>query len=67
MARSPAFSNAHRPWEGGSDPIGTYSHPVSIAQAPLVGNAAPDFTATAVFDQEFVDIKLSQYKVRDSV
>ncbi|GBF99374.1 hypothetical protein Rsub_12178 [Raphidocelis subcapitata] len=32
------------------------------AAAPLVGNAAPDFKATAVFDQEFVDVSLSQYK-----
>ena len=32
-------------------------------QAPLVGSQAPDFTATAVFDQEFVDVKLSQYRV----
>jgi len=32
-------------------------------QAPLVGGPAPDFTATAVFDQEFVETKLSQYKV----
>lgn len=30
--------------------------------APLVGSVAPDFNATAVFDQEFVDISLSQYK-----
>ena len=32
-------------------------------QAPLVGSPAPDFTATSVFDQEFVDTKLSDYKV----
>ncbi|KIZ05121.1 peroxiredoxin (alkyl hydroperoxidereductase subunit C) [Monoraphidium neglectum] len=32
------------------------------AAAPLVGNTAPDFKATAVLDQEFVDITLSQYK-----
>lgn len=35
-------------------------HPV---QAPLVGGQAPDFTATAVFDQEFVETQLSQYRV----
>ncbi|KAL3682021.1 hypothetical protein R1sor_000043 [Riccia sorocarpa] len=28
---------------------------------PLVGNVAPDFEAEAVFDQEFVKIKLSEY------
>lgn len=33
-------------------------------QAPLVGNVAPDFSATAVLDQEFVDMKLSQLRVR---
>jgi peroxiredoxin (alkyl hydroperoxide reductase subunit C) len=30
---------------------------------PLVGNEAPDFTAEAVYDQEFQTITLSQYKV----
>jgi peroxiredoxin (alkyl hydroperoxide reductase subunit C) len=35
---------------------------VCLAAAPLVGNQAPDFKATAVFDQEFVDCSLSQYK-----
>ncbi|BBM98219.1 peroxiredoxin 2/4 [Marchantia polymorpha subsp. ruderalis] len=30
-------------------------------EAPLVGNVAPDFEAEAVFDQEFVKIKLSEY------
>lgn len=30
---------------------------------PLVGNVAPEFSATAVFDQEFIDVKLSDYKV----
>ena len=37
---------------------------VADFEAPLVGSMAPDFNATAVFDQEFVDISLSQYKVR---
>lgn len=31
---------------------------------PLVGNKAPDFSAQAVFDQEFIDITLSQYRGR---
>nr|BAM62786.1 2-cys peroxiredoxin [Chlorella vulgaris] len=35
---------------------------VCNAAAPLVGGPAPDFTATAVFDQEFVDTTLSSYK-----
>eukprot|EP00887_Chlorella_sp_A99_P004572 scaffold4.g4572.t1 len=35
---------------------------ITQAAAPLVGSTAPDFSATAVFDQEFVDVKLSQYR-----
>lgn len=27
-----------------------------------VGQAAPDFTATAVYDQEFSEVKLSNYR-----
>lgn len=38
-------------------------HACPCLQAPLVGGPAPDFAATAVFDQEFVDTTLSQYKV----
>nr|QFQ66350.1 redoxin [Phanerochaete pseudomagnoliae] len=30
-------------------------------EAPLVGNKAPDFEAEAVFDQEFINVKLSEY------
>ncbi|PKI48257.1 hypothetical protein CRG98_031359 [Punica granatum] len=33
----------------------------SEASAPLVGNKAPDFEAEAVFDQEFIKVKLSEY------
>ena len=29
-----------------------------------MGSPAPDFTATSVFDMEFVETKLSAYKVR---
>jgi peroxiredoxin (alkyl hydroperoxide reductase subunit C) len=29
---------------------------------PLVGNPAPEFSAEAVFDQEFINVKLSQYR-----
>lgn len=39
-------------------------HPQSTV--PLVGNPAPGFTAQAVFDQEFMELSLSQYKVRPS-
>ncbi|KAM6547702.1 hypothetical protein CsatB_019378 [Cannabis sativa] len=31
------------------------------SELPLVGNVAPDFEAEAVFDQEFVKVKLSDY------
>ncbi|XP_021766570.1 2-Cys peroxiredoxin BAS1, chloroplastic [Chenopodium quinoa] len=32
------------------------------ADLPLVGNVAPDFEAEAVFDQEFINVKLSDYR-----
>ncbi|XP_028795518.1 2-Cys peroxiredoxin BAS1, chloroplastic isoform X2 [Neltuma alba] len=31
------------------------------SEVPLVGNKAPDFEAEAVFDQEFINVKLSDY------
>ncbi|XP_061963334.1 2-Cys peroxiredoxin BAS1, chloroplastic-like [Populus nigra] len=31
------------------------------SELPLVGNVAPDFEAEAVFDQEFMKVKLSEY------
>ncbi|KAK7244843.1 hypothetical protein RIF29_39671 [Crotalaria pallida] len=31
------------------------------SELPLVGNTAPDFEAEAVFDQEFINVKLSEY------
>ncbi|KAG6437185.1 hypothetical protein SASPL_102096 [Salvia splendens] len=34
---------------------------VRASELPLVGNVAPDFDAEAVFDQEFVRVKLSDY------
>ncbi|KAH0454009.1 hypothetical protein IEQ34_018333 [Dendrobium chrysotoxum] len=34
---------------------------ISEEKLPLVGNPAPDFEADAVFDQEFVQVKLSDY------
>mmetsp|Transcript_37585 Transcript_37585/g.63142 ORF Transcript_37585/g.63142 Transcript_37585/m.63142 type:complete len:309 (-) Transcript_37585:163-1089(-) len=33
----------------------------NAASVPLVGSQAPDFKATAVYDQEFVDVQLSSY------
>ncbi|XP_051217041.1 2-Cys peroxiredoxin BAS1, chloroplastic [Lolium perenne] len=32
-----------------------------VDDLPLVGNKAPDFDAEAVFDQEFINVKLSDY------
>ena len=32
------------------------------AATNFVGTEAPDFTATAVFDEKFVDVKLSDYR-----
>ncbi|KGN59185.1 2-Cys peroxiredoxin BAS1, chloroplastic [Cucumis sativus] len=44
---------------------GTRSRPSFSVRAsselPLVGNVAPDFEAEAVFDQEFIKVKLSEY------
>ncbi|CAN6439109.1 unnamed protein product [Victoria cruziana] len=37
------------------------SFSVKASQLPLVGNTAPDFEAEAVFDQEFINVKLSDY------
>jgi peroxiredoxin (alkyl hydroperoxide reductase subunit C) len=34
---------------------------VRASDLPLVGNVAPDFDAEAVFDQEFIKVKLSDY------
>ncbi|PIN12949.1 Alkyl hydroperoxide reductase, thiol specific antioxidant [Handroanthus impetiginosus] len=34
---------------------------VRAGDLPLVGNTAPDFEAEAVFDQEFIQVKLSEY------
>ncbi|KAJ6815708.1 2-Cys peroxiredoxin BAS1, chloroplastic-like [Iris pallida] len=33
----------------------------ALGELPLVGNVAPDFEAEAVFDQEFIKVKLSEY------
>jgi hypothetical protein len=42
--------------QAGEGIVGGTPHP------PLVGNIAPDFSAQAVYDQEFIDITLSQYR-----
>ncbi|KAI5084634.1 hypothetical protein GOP47_0000803 [Adiantum capillus-veneris] len=52
--RQNAFSTAAR---CSSSPVVT-----AALEKPLVGNVAPDFQAQAVFDQEFIDVKLSDYR-----
>jgi peroxiredoxin (alkyl hydroperoxide reductase subunit C) len=37
------------------------SFAIGAGELPLVGNLAPDFEAEAVFDQEFIKVKLSDY------
>ncbi|CAN8269449.1 unnamed protein product [Cochlearia groenlandica] len=39
----------------------SFSVKAQIDDLPLVGNKAPDFEAEAVFDQEFIKVKLSEY------
>jgi hypothetical protein len=40
----------------------TLPRPVQAHVKPLVGHPAPDFTAEAVFDQEFIKVQLSKYR-----
>jgi hypothetical protein len=43
-------------------PFNCFCLHLAAAAVPLVGKPAPDFKATAVFDQEFIDVSLSQYR-----
>lgn len=65
-----SFSGLRKPLQSqvpGSASFKCRSHPrkafrvKATAEAPLVGNKAPDFEAEAVFDQEFIEVKLSEY------
>ncbi|CAD7695696.1 unnamed protein product [Ostreobium quekettii] len=63
--RIKSISGAPLPWAASSRPdrrrcAGRVA--VTASCPPLVGNAAADFTAQAVFDQEFVELSLSQYR-----
>ncbi|WVZ08253.1 hypothetical protein V8G54_021599 [Vigna mungo] len=70
---SSSFSSLSIPYSSNSlfKPLRTSLNPSSpslktfVARAsselPLVGNVAPDFEAEAVFDQEFIKVKLSEY------
>ncbi|XP_039137525.1 2-Cys peroxiredoxin BAS1, chloroplastic-like [Dioscorea cayenensis subsp. rotundata] len=51
--RSPRLASTQRPLNR--------SFVVKACSLPLVGNPAPDFEAEAVFDQEFIKVKLSEY------
>ncbi|CAL9777006.1 unnamed protein product [Musa acuminata subsp. burmannicoides] len=55
-ARSPRLASAPR-----SSSRGFTVKASSENDLPLVGNKAPDFEAEAVFDQEFINVKLSDY------
>ncbi|XP_068340604.1 2-Cys peroxiredoxin BAS1, chloroplastic-like [Pyrus communis] len=46
---------------GGSHTRKSFIVKASAGELPLVGNVAPDFEAEAVFDQEFINVKLSEY------
>ncbi|GMH26364.1 hypothetical protein Nepgr_028207 [Nepenthes gracilis] len=48
------------PFSGGRH-SSSRSFVVRAGELPLVGNPAPDFEAEAVFDQEFIKVKLSDY------
>ncbi|XP_043725155.1 2-Cys peroxiredoxin BAS1, chloroplastic [Telopea speciosissima] len=63
-----SFNGLRRPFQSRvSRPISTSrsssrrSFFVNASELPLVGNQAPDFEAEAVFDQEFIKVKLSEY------
>ncbi|KAK9755479.1 hypothetical protein RND81_01G028400 [Saponaria officinalis] len=60
----PRFSFASSSSSSRTSPSFRRSFVVRAGQGelPLVGNAAPDFAAEAVFDQEFINVKLSDYK-----
>ena len=63
----PHYNAAGRaPWTSRTAGKGgaAYAPLCCMQSTPLVGSEAPDFTAEAVFDQEFVTLSLSQYRVR---
>ena len=56
-----ALSRVPRSLPSGSSSSRRRSLVVRASELPLVGNVAPDFEAEAVFDQEFIKVKLSEY------
>ncbi|CAL4968970.1 unnamed protein product [Urochloa decumbens] len=65
LARSAATAAAARPLRLAASRSARAARLVARAggvdDLPLVGNKAPDFAAEAVFDQEFINVKLSDY------
>ncbi len=59
-----AFSRQRAAPKVASRAVARRSAVVVRAQAdkPLVGSAAPDFKAQAVYDQEFMEVQLSKYR-----
>ncbi|KAL3642755.1 hypothetical protein CASFOL_013570 [Castilleja foliolosa] len=57
----PFVSRALRSLSSTSSSSKRRSFTVRASELPLVGNTAPDFEAEAVFDQEFIKVKLSEY------
>ncbi|KAG8376827.1 hypothetical protein BUALT_Bualt09G0104300 [Buddleja alternifolia] len=54
-------SRVHRSLSARASPSKRRSFVIRAGELPLVGNVAPDFEAEAVFDQEFIKVKLSEY------
>ncbi|KAL8517641.1 hypothetical protein ACS0TY_015760 [Phlomoides rotata] len=61
VARTPFGSRVPRSLSSSSSSSPRRSLVVRASDLPLVGNVAPDFEAEAVFDQEFIQVKLSEY------
>ncbi|KAK3025797.1 hypothetical protein RJ639_041470 [Escallonia herrerae] len=59
--RKPFQSQASRSASSRSSRSPRRSFVVRAGELPLVGNPAPDFEAEAVYDQEFIKVKLSEY------
>ncbi|KAM1096361.1 hypothetical protein ACFX19_014158 [Malus domestica] len=59
--RLPRVAHSASLSRGGSHARKSFVVKASAVELPLVGNVAPDFEAEAVFDQEFIKVKLSEY------
>uniref|UniRef100_A0A2P2LDE9 thioredoxin-dependent peroxiredoxin n=1 Tax=Rhizophora mucronata TaxID=61149 RepID=A0A2P2LDE9_RHIMU len=61
LSRSASAASRSVSLSRGSHSAKSFSVNASLGELPLVGNKAPDFEAEAVFDQEFIKVKLSEY------